>query len=203
MVDEVRGGDEVRGVDEVRGADRTSRRTRATVVGTLVLLLLGAAGDRWQAARERQDLLDAVVAGEGVVRASGASLRGLATYVSPLTSNPDAPDAARSWAFEALSQDAARWQPRVQDRRQEVLDVAVAPWHGDVRSAREAYAERLGVWLQALVEMENATLGQGGVGRDVRSSAARAREALLVAGADAERVQELLGRGEAGAPLRR
>lgn len=184
-------------VDEVHGAAETSRRTRTLVGVVLVLLLLGAAGDRWQADRERRALLETVAAGEQVVQASGASLRGLATYVGPLTSNPDAPERARAWAYDTLAHDAARWQPRVQSRRQEVLDVPVAPWHGDVRAAREAYAERLGVWVDVLVDLSAATPGQTDRGQAVRASKQQAREALLLAGADVERVRELLGRGEA------
>jgi hypothetical protein len=184
-------------VDEVRGAAETSRRTRTLVGIALVLLLLGAAADRWQADRERQALLETVASSEQVVQASGASLRGLATYVGPLTSNPDAPERARAWAYETLAHDAARWQPRVQSRRQQVLDVPVAPWHGDMRAAREAYAERLAVWVDVLLDVEAATLGQTDRGQAVRSSKQQARQALLLAGADVDRVHALLGRGEA------
>ena len=184
-------------VDEVQGVAETSRRTRTLAVLVLVLLVLGAGADRWQTDRERRALLDAVAAGEQSVRASSASLRGLATYVGPLTSNAEAPQAARAWAFDVLSRDAARWQPRVQSRRQDVLDVPVAPWHGEARAAREAYAQRLAVWTEVLLAMEAATLGQSDRGQQVRSSTRQAREALLLAGADAERVRELLGRGEA------
>lgn len=187
----------------MQGAAETSRRTRTLVVLVLVLLVLGAAADRWQADRERRVLLDAVAAGEQSVQASSASLRGLATYVGPLTSNSEAPESARSWAYEILSRDAARWQPRVQDRRQAVLDVPVAPWHRDAVSAREAYAERLAVWVDVLAAMEAATLGESDRGQEVRTSTTRAREALLLAGADRARVRELLGGGEARAGTRR
>ena len=187
----------------MQGAAETSRRTRTLVGIVLVLLLLGAGADRWQADRERRALLDAVAAGEQSVQASSSSLRGLATYVGPLTSNSEAPERARDWAYDVLSRDAARWQPRVQSRRQDVLNVPVAPWHGDVREAREAYAERLAVWTDVLRSMEAATLGETDRGPEVRWSRRQAHDALLLAGADAARVRELLGRGEAGPASRR
>lgn len=190
-------------VDEVQGARETSRRTRTLVGLVLVLLVVGVSADRWQADRERRALLDAVVRGEQVIDRSAASLRGLGTYVAPLTSNPEAPEAARAWALSVLSDDAARWQPRVQSRRAEVLDVDLAPWHYSLRTAREAYAHRLSAWKDSLAEVERGPQAPGDGGRAVRAAAEQARRALLAAGADAGRVDEALGRREARSGARR
>ena len=190
-------------VDEVRGAERSSRRTRMLVGLLLAVLVLGLGGDRWQAARERSALLDAVAQGEQVAHRSGASLRGLATYVGPLTANLEAPQAAREWAFDTLSVEAGRWRPRVQDRRAQVLAVPVAPWHFELRTAREAYAARLGAWSEVLAARERRVRARSDPGQAVRSSVEQARDALLAADADPDRVRALLGGGEAAARRRR
>jgi hypothetical protein len=186
--------------DELVGAGSTSRRTRAVVWLALSVLLLGVALDRWQVQRERAALLDAVVAGEQVVQRSSVGLRGLRAYVGPLTGNVDARPAARQWAFDALHEEAARWRPRVRAARSDVLDLPVVAWHGDVKAAREAYAGRLAAWEELLAGVGRPGRGSG---QAARSSAERARTALLTAGTDAERVRELLGRGEVDTAPRR
>ena len=196
-------------VDEVSGAEGTSRRTRAVVALVLVLLLAGLAADRWRADRERSALLTSVEEGERTVTASVTSLLSLADYAGPLLTAEDAPAASRRSALATLAQDAARWAPRVRARREVVEDAAVLPWHGDLRSAREAYVRRLGAWADLLATVErDPEAFLGGSDGPVRSTRARAVDALLAAGADPERVRRALGRGavttgEAGAVPRR
>jgi hypothetical protein len=187
--------------DVLVGAPERSAGPSRVVVGVLLAaLLLAVGGDRWQAARERAALLDAVVGGEQVVQGSAASLRGLRTYVGPLVSNLDARPAARQWAFDAIRADAARWRPRVRDERAGVLAVPVAPWHRDARAARAAYAGRLAAWDDLLGGVGRRG---GGSGAPARSAAERASEALVLADLDEERVRELLGLGEARSTTRR
>jgi hypothetical protein len=186
--------------DELVGAAPTSRRSRAVVWLVLTAVLVGVGLDRWQVERERTALLDAVVVGEQTVGRSSAELRGLRAYVGPLTSNVDARPAARQWAFDVLREQAAGWRPRVRAARAEVQGVPVASWHGDVRAAQEAYAERLATWDELLGGFGRRGQGSGAA---ARSAAERARSALLAAGTDADRVHELLGRGEAGTAPRR
>jgi hypothetical protein len=187
-------------VDEVSGAGEPSRRTRALVVTLVVLLVLGIGLDRWQVARERSALLEAVVGGEQVVQGSAASLRGLREYVGPLVSDVDARPEAREWAFDTLRADAARWRPRVREERTQVLDLAVAPWHGDVRAARDAYAGRLAAWDELLDGVGRRGRGSGA---SARVAAERASTALVVADLDERRVRDLLGLGEARSTTRR
>lgn len=187
-------------VDEVSGAGETSPRTRALVVALGVLAVLGLGADRWQVARERAALLDAVVAGEQVVQRSAASLRGLRAYVGPLAGNVDARPEAREWAFDALRADAARFRPRVQDSRADVLGLPVAPWHGDVLAARDAYAARLTAWDELLDGVGRRGRGSGA---SARVAAERASTALVVADLDEGRVRDLLGLGEARSTTRR
>jgi hypothetical protein len=183
-------------VDEVSGAEGTSRRTRAAVALVLVLLLAGLAADRWRADRERSALMTTVEAGERTVAASVTSLLSLADYAGPLLTAEDAPAESRRSALATLAQDAARWEPRVRAGRAAVDDAAVLPWHGDLRSAREAYERRLGAWadLMATVERDPQAF-LGGSDGAVRTTRARAVDALLAAGADPERVRRALGRG--------
>jgi predicted lipoprotein len=188
-------------VDEVSGgAEGTSRRTRALLALALVLAVLAAAGDRWRAEQERTALLRAVDGGEQVVDRSSERLLGLRAYVGPLVGDPEARPAARRWAVDSLREEAASWRPRVRAQREAVLELSVAPWHTDLAAARSAYAERLAAWDALL-----AGVGRrgGGSGERARDAADRASTALLVAGTDADRVRELLGRGEAGAAARR
>jgi hypothetical protein len=187
-------------VDEVSGAAEPSRRSRAAVVALLALLVLGVALDRWQVARERAALLEAVAAGEQVVQGSSASLRGLRAYVGPLVGNLEARPEAREWAVDALRDDAARWRPRVRAERSEVLGLPVAPWHGDVLAARDAYAGRLAAWDELLGGVGRRG---GGSGASARAAAERASTALAGADLDQRRVRDLLGLGEARSTPRR
>ncbi len=188
-------------VDEVSsGGVETSRRTRALVALVLLAVLATVGADRWRAAQERAALLDAVVAAEQVVQRSAASLRGLRAYVGPLAANPDARPEARAWAFDALRADAARWRPRVRQEQAAVLELPVAPWHGDVRAARDAYADRLAAWDELLDGVGRRGRGSGA---SARTAAERAATALGVADLDEERVRGLLGLGEARSTARR
>jgi hypothetical protein len=185
-------------VDEVSGAEGTSRRTRAAVALVLVLLLAGLAADRWRADRERSALLTTVEASERTVAASVTSLLSLADYAGPLLTAEDAPAESRRSALATLAQDAARWEPRVRAGRVAVDDASVLPWHGDLRSAREAYERRLGAWADLLATVErDPEAFLGGSDGAVRTTRARAVDALLAAGADPERVRRALGRGAA------
>lgn len=186
--------------DELVGAPETAGRRRAAVGLVLALLLVAAGADRWQAERERTAMLSAVADGEQVVERSAASLRGLRAYVGPLVSNTDARPEAREWAFDALRGDAARWRPRVRERRGDVLALQIAPWHRDARAARDAYAGRLAAWDRLLAGVGRR--GQGS-GAPAREAAERARTALVAAGLDADEVRQLLGLGEARDRARR
>ena len=187
-------------VDEVSGAGETSRRTRALVVAVLVLLAVGLALDRWQADRERTALLATVEEAESTVTASVSSLLSLADYAGPLLTNEDAPAASRRSALGTLARDAARWEPRVRAREEQLDDRLLLPWHGDLRAAREAYARRLVAWadLLATVDRDPAAF-LGGSDGEVRRTRAEAVDALLAAGADPERVRRALGSGAADA----
>ena len=180
--------------DELVGAPAPSPRSRAAVGLALAVLLIAVAGDRYQQAREREALLDAVAAGEQVVHRSAASLRGMRTYVGPLVADVDARPEAREWAFDTLRADAARWRPRVRDQRAEVLALPVAPWHSDVLAARDAYAGRLAAWDALLDGVGRRGRGSG---EPARIAADRAATALVLADLDEDRVRELLGRGKA------
>jgi hypothetical protein len=196
-------------VDEVSGADEPSRRTRALVVAALVLVALGIGLDRWQADRERSALVTTVEQAERTVSASVSSLLSLADYAGPLLTNEDAPAASRRSALSTLSRDAARWEPRVRAREDVLDDAVLLPWHGDLRTAKEAYARRLVAWADLLATVErDPEAFLGGSDDDVRRTRAEAVDALLAAGADAARVRRSLGRGvlpsgEGGTDVRR
>ena len=70
------------------------------------------------------------------------------------------------------------------------------PWHGDLRAARAAYADRLGAWadLLATIDREPSAF-LGGSDGDARRTRTAAVDALLAAGVDPERVRRALGRG--------
>ena len=183
-------------VDEVSGAQATSRRTRVLVVVLVLLLVAGLAVDRWRLDRERTALLATVEEAEGTVEASLGSLLSLVDYAGPLLTGADVPAASRRSALVTLSRDAARWEPRVRAREELVDDAAVLPWHGDLRTARDAYARRLSAWADLLATVDRdpeAILG--GSDGDVTRTRSRAVDALVAAGADPERVRRLLGRG--------
>jgi hypothetical protein len=196
-------------VDEVSGAEGTSRRTRAVVVALALLLLVGVALDRWQADRVRTALMATVEECEGTVTASLDSMLSLVDYAGPLLTSADVPAASRRSALVTLSQDAARWEPRIRARERTVREGLVLPWHGDLRAARQAYARRVVAWADFLAAVERepeAVLG--GSDGEVTRSRQQAVDALLAAGADPERVRRALGRGvpdagEAGALARR
>jgi hypothetical protein len=191
-------------VDEVSGADATGRRTRVLVALAVLLLVIGLAADRWQADRERAALLATVEDAERTVTASLDSLLSLVDYAGPLLTSADVPAASRRSALVTLSRDAARWEPRIRAREELVEDAGALPWHGDLRTAREAYARRLTAWADLLATVERdpeAVLG--GSDGDVTRTRARAVDALLAAGADPDRVRRAVGRGEAGALPRR
>ena len=185
------------------GSPETSRRARTLVAVVLVLLVLGLAGDRWQSERELDRLLAAVADGEQVIHASQASLTGLADYQSDLLHSPDTPQAARAAAYDNLASDARRWHPRVAARQEQVTSLQMAPWHQDLREAREAYAVRVQRWTEVLERYA----GQPQTGGDPRGEVADARDAaraalLVAAGGERERVTRLLG-GREGGPGRR
>jgi hypothetical protein len=180
----------------VRGTDEPVRRpARRALVGlALVLALLALTGDRWQVAREREQLLASVTAGERVVDASQSSIASLAEYSAGLLYAEEVSASARGSAYGNLAQDAGRWQPRLQRARREVAATPVLPWHREVRQARGAYEQRLTAWTDLLTEF--AASPQGGFGdRDgtVTTSRRAARDALLAAGLDAREVSRLLG----------
>ena len=196
-------------VDEVSGAEGTSRRTRAVVVALALLLLVGVALDRWQADRARTALMATVEECESTVTASLDSMLSLVDYAGPLLTSADVPAASRRSALVTLSQDAARWEPRIRARERTVRDGLVLPWHRDLRAARQAYARRVVAWADFLAAVERepeAVLG--GSDGEVTRLRQQAVDALLAAGADPERVRRALGRGvpdagEAGALARR
>jgi hypothetical protein len=174
-------------------APRASGRRRALVGLVLVLTLLAVAADRWQAARERGQLLRSVTAGEQAVEGSQVSIASLARYSSDLLHSADVSDPVRRSAYQLLADDAGRWRPRVQRARSDVAATAVLPWHGQSRAAREAYEQRLTAWLDVLADFEAAPqAGLGGAGPAVTTSRGAARQALLAAGLDRDRVRELL-----------
>ena len=196
-------------VDEVSGAEAPSRRTRGAAVAVVVLLLAGLAADRWRADQERDRLLTAVETAERTVTASQSSLLSLADYAGPLLTTEDVPAASRQSALVTIARDAARWEPRVRAAGGRLDDTAVLPWHGDLRTARAAYADRLGAWadLLATIDREPSAF-LGGSDGDVRRTRAQAVDALVTAGMDPARVRRALGRGtpsagEAGASPRR
>lgn len=181
----------------VRGTDEPVRRAahRVLVGLALVLALLAATADRWQAAREREQLLASVTAGERVVDASQSSIASLAEYSAGLLYAAEVPDSARGSAYGNLAQDAGRWQPRLERARREVGGTPVLPWHRDVRQARRAYEQRLTAWTDLLADF--AASPQRGFGdRDGTVTASRraAREAMVAAGLDEREVSRLLGR---------
>lgn len=181
----------------VRGTDdpaRASGRRRALVALAVVLALLAAGADRWQAARERDRLLASVTAGERAVDASQSSIASLAEYSAGLLYAADVSESARVSAYGNLAQDAGRWQPRLQRARDEVAATPVLPWHRDSRAARQAYEQRLTAWIDLLDAFAQSP--QGGFRQadtTVTASRRAAREALLTAGVDGERVSALLG----------
>lgn len=181
----------------VRGADdpvRAPARRPALVGIALALALLAGGADRWQAGREREELLASVTAGERAVDASQSSIASLAEYSAGLLYAADVSDAARVSAYENLAQDAGRWQPRLRRARGEVAATPVLPWHRESRAARAAYELRLTAWIDLLAEFSAEP--QGGFGEGdaaVTSSRRAAREALVSAGVDERRVRALLG----------
>ena len=187
-------------VDEVSGAPETSGRVRLLTGLLVVLLVLGLATDLWWARQERAALLEAVGSSERVVDRSSQRLLALRTYVGPLVGDPDARPAARQWAVDTLRDEAASWRPRVRQQQDEVRDLRVLPWHGDVAAARDAYVERLVAWDELLAGVGRRGRGSGD---DARGAADRARAALLAAGTDPERARDLLGLGEAPPGSRR
>ena len=201
--DEVAGPGRAGRRDEVAGAQATSRRTRTLVGLALVLLVLGVGADRWLVERERTALLATVEEAETAVTASQNSLLSLMEYAGRLLTDADVPAATRTSALATLSRDAARWQPRVRARHDGALSQRIAPWHGDLRAARDAYALRLDVWADRLAEVERRPQALSGGGAEVRRSRQRAVDRLLDAGADAARVRSLLGSGEAESRARR
>jgi hypothetical protein len=128
-----------------------------------------------------------------------AGLRGLRAYVGPLTSNVDARPAARG----GPSTRCAR-RPPVGVPGCALLGQTSATSRSLVARRRadgpEAYAGRLAAWDELLAGVGERGRGSG---EAARTAAEQARTALLAAGTDADRVGDLLGRGEAGAPARR
>jgi hypothetical protein len=181
----------------VRGTDAPVRGpVRRGLVGlALVLTLLAVSADRWQAAREREDLLASVTAGERVVDASQSSIASLAEYSAGLLYAAEVSDSVRGSAYGNLAQDAGRWQPRLERAGRDVAGTRVLPWHRDVREARRAYQQRLTAWTDLLADFADSPQ-QGFGDRDGTVTASRraARTALLAAGLDERRVSRLLGR---------
>jgi hypothetical protein len=180
----------------VRGTDEPARRpVRRGLVGlAVVLALLAGTGDRWQADREREQLLASVTAGERVVDASQSSIASLAEYSAGLLYAEEVSAAARGSAYGNLAEDAGRWQPRLERARSAVATTPVLPWHREVRRARRAYEQRLTAWTDLLTDF--AASPQRGFGdRDGTVTASRraARDALLAAGLDEREVSRLLG----------
>ncbi len=182
-----------------RAASRASRRTRTLVGLALVLLVLGTAADGEVADRERTALLAGVEDGESALSAARDSQLSLAQYAGPLLTGVDVPPAARRSAFATLAQDAARWEPRLRARQEQVAAQDVLPWHDDLQAARDAYAARLEVWADVLAEVEREPEVLTDVlGSDIRASRERAERALLSAGLDPADVRSALAGGEAG-----
>ena len=168
-----------------------SRRGRVVVVLVVLLLVAGVTADRWQRDRELDDLLDAVVAAERLVRASQASLASLASYQSALLVRADVPPEARDSAYANLARDAARWSPQLEAARQDVARSGALPWHPDIRAAREAYVRRADTWVGVLTTLaERPDQGLSGQTEVTRTREA-AQQALQAAAGGNERLAEL------------
>jgi hypothetical protein len=175
------------------GAAPPAPGRRRALVGLVLVLALLAAADRWQASRERGQLLRSVTAGELAIEGSQSSIASLAQYSSDLLHSADVPQGVRRSAYQNLADDAGRWRPRLQRARSDVAATRVLPWHETSRTARRAYEQRLTAWLDALADFQAAPqAGLGGADSAVTTSRRAAREALLAAGVDGARVRAVL-----------
>lgn len=126
--------------------DAPASRWPRVVLALLLLVGAGAAVAQWEQQRQRAALLAAVEDAERVVGDSRTSLAGLVAYSSGALAQPGLGAPQRRALMSTFAQNAQRYVPRMQARRDAVADVRVLPWDDALRRARAAYLERMDGW---------------------------------------------------------
>ena len=111
------------------------------------LLVLGA-GEGTARSQEREQLLSAVVDGQASARYAERRVAATAEYAGPALTSTAVPDAVREDLRALVRAEAAARVPALERASARAAGVPVAPWHGELREAREAYVAA----LDALVE---------------------------------------------------
>ena len=99
---------------------------RVAVATVLVLAVLGVLADRWQRGREVDALVARAAAGQEAVRYADGRVRAAQQYAAPALGGAGVPAGVRT-SLEEVVRGAAGGR------------VAVLPWHGQQRTARQAY----------------------------------------------------------------
>jgi ectoine hydroxylase-related dioxygenase (phytanoyl-CoA dioxygenase family) len=127
---------------------------RLVVVAILAIsILLLVLADDWMANREMDQLTSAVLTSERSMKSGSANVETVvresdfATLDRSLTT-PSEYEAARQKVFTAVTEASADAAVQVRTAGAEVDDVAILPWHRDLRRARGAYQDHNHAWAR-------------------------------------------------------
>ncbi|RJK96933.1 hypothetical protein [Vallicoccus soli] len=163
---------------------RPLRRALALALALAAVLLLWA--DRRHEQGEARDLLAAVAEAEGTADWAGARVAAAVQYASPKVQLSSTPPRVRRSLAGIVEDAAAEAAAALRADAGGVRALAVLPWHAGAREAREAYARHLEERARRWDALARDALRALPPDEATRSSAARARDALVaVAGEDA------------------
>ena len=112
---------------------------RVAVATVLVLAVLGVLADRWQRGREVDALVARAAAGQEAVRYADGRVRAAQQYAAPALGGAGVPAGVRTSLEEVVRGAAGGRVADLREQRAATAGVAVLPWHGQQRTARQAY----------------------------------------------------------------
>jgi hypothetical protein len=184
---------------EVSGTTgRTARRTWLTVavlVPVLVLALAGWSWDQNRRSKELDALLGCVTAGQASTAAADARVSGITEYVRPSLGR-GLPESTTAGLYLLIGRAAEQALPGLQQAVVGCRQVSVLRWHGDLRTARQAYLDHLDGQVAAIRAIADHPAVLPDDAARLSELSGRARSALLAAagaGTTADRLRATTG----------
>src|SRR3954447_14034745 len=132
------GGDAIAHEEIGSGHERAHRRLPGLLVCVALLIGIGAVGNSYLERRELSALLHRADAAQSTVAYTNHRIAATVDYARPQLFAASVPADVRTGLQQLVQDSAGQQVPALKHEREQVATTAVVPWHGSLRSARDA-----------------------------------------------------------------